>query len=392
MLFHGGAIFDGEAMLPKGSALMVDGVHIAEIAPLDTFAGYGGARTEISGQTLMPGLIDCHAHLTLSGDMDVFFGALNRYTRPALTLQALQNAQDCLKGGVTAMRDCGGIEFIELAVRDACNSGRFLGPTIRAAGHFICMTGGTNFMVARIADGPEGVVTAVREQVHAGCDCIKLMATGAVLTPGTGLDDTQYTLDEMTAGTREARRFNKPVAAHAIGTGGILNAARAGVDSIEHGVFLTDEAIRLMLDNNVCLVPTLAAIANILDNADKGFDPKVLDKARQAAEAHRASVRAYHEAGGRVAMGADTGTPFNRHGQNAQEMAYLVGAGLPPLAAMQAATSVGADLLRLETRGRLKPGHVADMLLVKGDPTADIAVAADRSNHLAVYKDGRVVI
>ncbi|MDP1649830.1 MAG: amidohydrolase family protein [Rubrivivax sp.] len=142
---------------------------------------------------------------------------------------------------IAALRDCGGVGHVEIAVRDACNSGRLLGPTLRVAGRCICVTGGTNAAVARVADGPTDIVKAVREQAHAGCDCIKLMATGGVLSPGTDVDDAQYTQAELEAGVAEARRFGKPVATHAIGAAGILNAARAGVDSIEHGVFLTAE-------------------------------------------------------------------------------------------------------------------------------------------------------
>ncbi|MGZ3247438.1 MAG: amidohydrolase family protein [Croceibacterium sp.] len=388
MLFHGGSIFDGEELLPTEWAMLVEGDRIAALGPLAGFDGYAGPRTDITGQTLLPGLIDCHAHLTLSGDMDGFGGSLTRFSRPGLTLRALENAQSCLRGGVTALRDCGGVDHVELAVRDACNSERFVGPTIRAAGRCICMTGGTNFVVARVADGPAAIVTAVREQVQAGCDCIKLMATGGVLSPGTDVDDAQYTQAELEAGVAEARRFGKPVATHAIGAVGILNAARAGVDSIEHGVFLTDESIREMLARKVFLVPTLAAITHIVANLDKGFGAEVVAKANKVALASRRSVKSYCEAGGRIAMGADTGTPFNPHGSNARELQYLVEAGMTRVDALRSATANAADLLRLPTRGRLKVAFMADLLLVEGDPTRDITRAAERSNHRAVFKGG----
>ncbi len=388
MLFHNGAIFDGDALLPAEWALLVEGDRIAGLGSLAGFDGYAGPRTDISGQTLLPGLIDCHAHLTLSGDLDGFGGALTRFSRSGLTLRALENAQACLRGGITALRDCGGVDHVEIAVRDACNSGRLLGPTLRVAGRCICMTGGTNCAVARVADGPTEIVKAVREQVHAGCDCIKLMATGGVLSPGTDVDDAQYTQAELEAGVAEARRFNKPVATHAIGAAGILNAARAGVDSIEHGVFLTDESMREMLARQVFLVPTLAAITHICANLEQGFSAEVVAKANKVALASRRSVQRYHEAGGRIAMGADTGTPFNPHGSNARELQYLVEAGMAAVDALKSATANAADLLRLPTRGRLKDGFVADLLLVDGDPTRDISRAAERSNHRGVFKGG----
>jgi imidazolonepropionase-like amidohydrolase len=391
MLFHNGSIFDGQRLLPSGWALIVEGDHIAGLGPLGSFEGYAGPRTDISGQTLLPGLIDCHAHLTLSGDLDGFTGSLTRFSRPALTLRALENARACLRGGITALRDCGGVDHVELAVRDACNTGRILGPTIRVAGRCICMTGGTNFSVARVADGPDEIVAAVREQVDAGCDCIKLMATGGVLSAGTDVDDAQYTQSELEAGVAEARRFGKPVASHAIGATGILNAARAGVDSIEHGVFLTDESIREMLARGVTLVPTLAAITHIVANLDKGFSAEVAAKANKVALSARRSVKSYYEAGGRIAMGADTGTPFNPHGSNARELQYMVEAGMSAIDALKAATANAADLLRLPTRGRLKQGFMADLLLVEGDPTQDISRAGDRSHHRAVFKGGLAV-
>lgn len=391
MLFHGGLIFDGENLLPVGWAVLVEGDRIAGLGPLSGFEGYAGPRMDISGQTLLPGLIDCHAHLTLSGELDGFGGALTRFSRAGLTLRALENAQACLRGGVTAMRDCGGVDHIEIAVRDACNSGRLLGPTIRVAGRCICMTGGTNFAVARVADGPTEIVAAVREQVDAGGDCIKLMATGGVLTPGTDVDDAQYTQAELEAGVHEAHRLGKPVASHAIGAAGILNAARAGVDSVEHGVFLTDESIREMLARRVFLVPTLAAITHICANLDKGFSAEVVAKANKVALSSRRSVKIYYEAGGRIAMGADTGTPFNPHGSNARELQYLVEAGMAAVDALRSATANAADLLRLPTRGRLKDGFMADLLLVDGDPTRDITRAAERSHHRAVFKGGACV-
>jgi imidazolonepropionase-like amidohydrolase len=387
MLFDGGAIFDGEAVWREGWAVLVEGAAIVEVAPRSAFEGYSGPRRDITGQTLLPGLIDSHAHLTLSGTIDGFSTALG-LTRARLTLSALENAQACLRGGITALRDCGGVDHVELAVRDACNSGRHLGPTIRAAGKFICMTGGANYSVARIADGPTEIVAAVREQIHVGCDCIKLMATGGVLTPGNAIEQAHYTHEELLVGVTEARRFAKPVASHAIGADGILNAARAGVDSIEHGVFLTEESIREMLRHDIFLVPTLAATTNILANLEGGFSGEVRQKVQRAAESHRRSVKAYYDAGGRIAMGADTGTPFNPHGQNAQELRYMVDAGMSPLAALTAATVHGAALLQLTTRGRIKKGFVADLLLVDGDPTRDIERAADRAHHRGVFKSG----
>jgi imidazolonepropionase-like amidohydrolase len=388
MLYENGTVFDGHRVLPAGHAVLVEAGKVHAVEPQGSFAAYAGPRFNLGGDTLLPGLIDCHAHLTMSGDGKTVAGQGNDHA--ALTLQALANAQASLRGGITALRDCGGIDHVEFAVRDACNAGRFLGPYIRVSGKVICMTGGTKWKIGRVADGPQEVVKAVREQLLAGCDCIKLMATGAVLHAGTDIEDAQYTQEELAAGVAEATRFHKPTAAHAIGTQGILNAARAGVTSVEHGMFMTDETVRVMLERQIYLVPTLAAVEQVLLNP-QAVPPASYAKAQRVAARHRESVAMYYRAGGRIVMGADTGTLCNPHGNNAQELRYMVACGMSASDALAGATSLAADLLRLPDRGVLAPGKVADMLIVKGDPFADIEQVADRRKHRLVIKDGRVV-
>ncbi|MFO0233456.1 MAG: amidohydrolase family protein [Burkholderiales bacterium] len=389
MLLSRAAVFDGERRLPPDTCLLLEGDRIARIAPAAAFDGYAGPRLDLSGPTVLPGLIDCHAHLVLAAEADVW-GPLMKASAAQLALRALDSAQRCLRGGVTSLRDCGGVDHIELAVRDATGQGTFLGPTVRAAGRFICMCGGTNHPVARIADGEHEVRVAVREQVHAGSDFVKLMATGAVLTPGTGLDDVQYTSEELRAGIAEAARLGRDAAVHAIGATGVINAVRAGARSVEHGVFLTDEAIDAMLGLGTWVVPTLGAVSRLLSHRDR-LPGAVVEKAQRVAASHRDSIRRFHRAGGRIAMGGDTGTPFNPHGENAWELLEMVRAGLSPEAALVAATSSAADLMRLPTRGRLRAGHHADVLVVRGDPLEDILCAADPARHAIVVKGGRFV-
>ena len=302
---------------------------------------------------------------------------------------ALQNAQTILRGGVTSVRDCGGKDYLEFAVRDALNARKFMGPTIHAVGKMICMTGGHGNRIGRIADGVQEVVKAVREQIHAGCDCIKIMATGGVGTPGVNPEDAHYTAEEMASGIHEAHRFHKHTASHAQGRDGILNAVRGGIDSIEHGIFMDDRCVSEMKENGTWLVPTLAAPRHILENGDAVPD-YVIQKTTRVSKHHLASIKMYAEAGGKMAMGTDTGTPFNVHGTNAMELAYMVEAGVAPLVALQAATGNAADLVRDPERGRIKEGLYADILIVNGDPTSDINMVADKSNHRAVLKYGEL--
>ncbi|MCE2425016.1 MAG: amidohydrolase family protein [Pseudomonadales bacterium] len=388
-LYRNGRIFDGERMV-DGHAVLVDGDRIARIAPEAEFVGFDGESVDCSGCTVMPGLIDCHVHLLFHGEPDP--GAdLDKLDAAHAVVRALEHARETLRGGTTSVRDCGGREYQEFAVRDACNEGRFPGPTVRAAGKMICMTGGHGNRIGRVADGIDEVVKAVREQIHAGSDFVKIMATGGVMTPGVDPEDAHFTADEIAAGITEAKRFRRRTASHAQGSEGILNATRGGVTSIEHGIFMTDECCREMLERGTFLVPTLAALRHILGNAHAGIPDYVMEKAARCAEDHERSVAMFHEAGGRIAMGTDAGTPFNLHGNNADELRFMVEVGLPNLDALRAGTRNGADLMDLEDRGRVAEGAVADLLVVDGDPSKDIAAAADRSNHRRVLKDGVIV-
>lgn len=385
-LYIGGSVFDGERALGQHGVLVKDG-RIAELAPGGSFDGFAGRRVDTTGATLLPGLIDCHVHLCSGAEADPG-GAQDKLPPGQIVMRALERAQASLAGGVIALRDCGGKDYLEFAVRDAVNQGKVAGPTIRAVGRMICMTGGHGNRVARVADGVDEVVKAVREQIHAGADWLKIMATGGVMTPGVNPEDAHYTAEEMAAGVREAKRFHRKTASHAQGAEGILNAVRAGVSSIEHGIFMNQGCVQEMLARDVYLVPTLAAVMNILRNKDSGIASYVVEKSERAYERHRQAVTMFYKAGGRIAMGTDAGTPFNRHGENARELQYMVEVGLTPVDSIKAATANAADLMDLADRGRVAKGHRADLLVVDGDPTRDILKVADKANHRAVIKDG----
>jgi imidazolonepropionase-like amidohydrolase len=255
----------------------------------------------------------------------------------------------------------------------------------------ICMTGGHGNRFGRIADGVEDVVRAVREQVHAGSDLVKIMATGGVMTRGVDPEDAHYSAEEMAAGIAEGHRFHKPCASHAQGTEGILNAVRGGIDSIEHGIFMSEKCVEEMLERGTYLVPTLAALKNILAASDQGIPEYVLEKAARVSEAHQRSVKMFYSAGGRIAMGTDAGTPFNHHGENAQELRYMVDVGVSPMDAIRFSTANAADLMRLENTGRIRDGAVADLLVVDGNPLEDIDAVANSRRHRLIIKRGAQV-
>ncbi len=383
-------IVDGIGGTLTQHGVLVEGARIARVAPITEFEGYQGEEVTLDeASTLLPGLIDCHVHLCFDAESNP--GEATEKMRPgAIAVRALANAQRSLSGGITAIRDCGGKDYLEFAARDACNRGQFQGPTIRASGRMICMTGGHGNRFGRVADGIEDVVKAVREQVHAGSDLVKIMATGGVMTPGVDPEDAHYSAEELAAGIAEGHRFHKPCASHAQGTEGILNAVRGGIDSIEHGIFLSDKCIEEMLERRTYLVPTLSALKNILAAGDQGIPEYVLEKATRVSETHQRSIKTFYEAGGRIAMGTDAGTPFNHHGENAQELRYMVDVGISPMDAITFSTANAADLMRLEKTGRIQEGAVADLLVVQGNPLEDIDVVADSAGHRLVVKRGAI--
>ena len=390
VLFEGGLVFNGAGQLLTDHGVMVDGERIVAVAPLAEFAGHAGGRIDTAGGTVLPGLIDCHIHLVYSGEANPST-VIASLSNGQITMTALRNAQSTLAGGVTAVRDCGGKDYLEFAVRDACNDGTQLGPTIRAVGRMICMTGGHGNRLGRVADGVDDVIKAVREQIHAGADLIKIMATGGVMTPGVNPEDAHYTAAEIAAGIAEGRRFNRKSASHAQGSEGILNAVRGGVASIEHGIFMTDTCIEEMLAAGTYLVPTLAAVLNIVGFKDQGVPAYAVEKAERVLEIHRDSIRRFYRAGGLIAMGTDAGTPFNRHGENARELAYMVDVGISPNDAMMISTRNGADLMDLDDAGVIAAGKRADLLVVDGNPVERIDRVADKANHRMVMKSGRIV-
>ena len=367
--------------------MLEDGL-IQAVEPLSVYEGYEGQVINSAGGTVLPGLVDCHVHLCFKAGADPK-SELGKLSDADIALIALKNAESTLAGGTTAVRDCGGKDYIEFAARDAIKRGEFPGPTIHAAGRMICMTGGHGNNWGRVADGPDEVIKAVREQVHKGSDLIKIMATGGVMTPGVNPEDAHYSAEEMRAGIQEARRFHKRTASHAQGTEGILNAVHGGIHSIEHGIFMTDHCIEAMLESGTYLVPTFSALQNILLGADKGIPAFIVEKTKRVSTFHQKSIKAFYEAGGKIAMGTDAGTPFNKHGENAMELKFMADCCMSPKDAILAATAGGSELMGLDNAGTIGPGKQADLLIVEGNPLDDIMKVADRQNHKLVIKAGK---
>ena len=372
----------------RGDVLCVDG----RIAALGEVAAPEGAETvECAGEYLIPGLIDCHVHVSSSGDP----AELTPGPRLPLARRAWRTAEHAratLAGGVTTVRDLGAADRLNVALAAAIEAGELEGPRVVAAGMGVTMSGGHGHgFIAREADGPDEVRKAVREEIREGAQAIKLFASGGVLTPGVNPRSPSFTREELTAGVEEATKAFRTVAAHAQSTVGIKNAVAAGVTSIEHGVWLDEEAIAMMIEAGTYLVPTLTAPYHIALGAEAGIPAYAVEKGQAVLEDHIASYERALEAGVRVAMGTDQGTPLNRPGENAQEAVRMAEHGLSPAAALLAATGWGADLLGLENEtGRLRVGLAADIVRLTEDPLTDIHCLTRPAAIAGVVRGGKV--
>ena len=377
LVLSGARIIDGTGAEPvRGRSVVVEGGVITAV--VDDARAPRGNGLDLAGYTLLPGLINCHVHLCFGAEADPV-RPLREEPLALTAIKALLRARETARAGVTTVRDLGGREYVEIAARRAIQEGLIDGPRILAAGRPVCMTGGHGHWLGREADGPDDARKAVREQLKAGADVIKIIATGGVMTPGVEPGSPQMTLEEMRAAIEEARKAGRRTAAHAMAATGISEAIDAGITSIEHGVFLTEEIVAHMRRDGTFLVPTLnAPTAIAAGGLAAGIPQFMVRKSEQVVPAHVASFQLAHRAGGRIAAGADSGPPLNFHGSLLPELARMVKYGMTPLEAIRSATVTAADCLGLgEVTGRVAPGYAADLIAVAGDPAERIDALVD---------------
>jgi imidazolonepropionase-like amidohydrolase len=394
LLFTGGRVLDGTGAAPTDADLTVEHGRIVDIGPgLD-----GDESVDLAGRTILPGLFDCHTHVVVSS-IDTM--RLLQTPFSYRFFQAARNLEATLRIGITTVRDAGGAD---LGIKQAVEDGLVPGPRLQISLSMLSQTGGhgdgwmpyggtVEALLAHhpgvpdtIVDGVDEMRRKVRELVRMGADVIKVATSGGVLSPRDKPTHAHFRPEELEVLVEEATAAGIFVMAHAQAAPGIKNAIRAGIRSIEHGIYLDDEAIEMMLARGTWLVPTLVAPRGVIDAADAGASiPEAsIAKARDVVGTHRASFAKAVAAGVRIAMGTDSGvTP---HGQNLRELGLMVEGGMTPMQAIEATTRSAAELLGVaDELGTLEPGKRADLVLVDGDPL-DVGTLADRVR--AVYQDG----
>ena len=359
---------------------------------------------DLSNHTVLPGLIDCHAHLIGEVESGHGYAALVQRSGAQEALSGVRNARDTVMAGFTSVRDVGTFRaFVDVALRDAIEAGDVPGPRMLCAGAYVTSSGGggdvtglasdVDAVVPRdlrfgVANSPDEVRKVVREILHGGADFIKVIATGAVLTEGTVPSAPEFSEAEIRAAVEEAGLYETHVAAHAHGAEGIKRAVRAGVRSIEHGSLMDDESIALMAEHRTFLVADVwMGDWSIEQGEREGWSPNVMRKLRETTDVQREGFAKAVEAGVRIAFGTDSGT--YPHGMNANQFAAMVKYGMTPMEAIRSATVVAAELLGWRDRvGVLEPGLFADLVAVEGDVMNDVDLLTDVA---FVMKGGRVV-
>ncbi|KIX13756.1 metal-dependent hydrolase family protein [Dethiosulfatarculus sandiegensis] len=393
VVFENGPIFvGGGTTLHNTSVLVEDGI-IKSVQKTGSAPLPDCRRVDLKGRTLLPGLIDSHVHLVMSGEPDPM-AEVYQGKAPMLILQAAVRAQNTLMAGFTTVRDMGCKDYVALYLRDAVNQGLVPGPRILASGRVITMTGGHGWQIGgREADGPDEVRKATREQLKQGVDLVKVMATGGVLTLGVEPGCPQLSYEELKACIEEAHKAGRRVGTHAQGMQGIKNAVLAGVDTVEHGIYLSEEIINEMISRKTALIPTLSAPVNIMNKGTgAGMPLEVVTKTEKSYESHLASAAMAYKSGVKMAMGTDAGTPFNLHGENAKEIKLLTTIGMTPSEALTAATLSAAQVLGIDNKtGSIEKDKEADLLVVEGDPVTYPEILIQKENLLLIMKQGQVV-
>lgn len=401
-LIHNGTLIDGNGGEPvENAAVLIKDRTILDIGQEDSVKVPDGEikRLDAQGGFILPGFIDCHVHMMFNGF---------RFENPLYTplslyfYEAVRNLEKTLETGVTTARDAGMADY---GVKMAVEEGLIIGPRLQISVMPLSITGGhfdlqlksgktvkTSYpgLPESVCDGPEEVRKRVREVLRAGAEVVKVMVTGGVISANDSPEHPQFTREELRIIVEEASYRNLPVMAHAHGSSGVKNALNAGIKSIEHGTYLDEECIQLLLENDAWLVATQLAHWSNLELLEDGELPDFSqeDARKVAMNSHKSMKKAY-QAGVKIVMGTDSG--IAPHGQNLRELGYLCDIGMTPMEAIQAGTKNAAELVGMDKKiGTLEKGKLADVIISQNDPIKDIKSLGSHENIVLVMKEGKV--
>lgn len=407
LLIRNGTLIDGNGGKPiKNAAILLEDNRIRSVGTLDslTLPRVNIPDLDAKGGFILPGLIDTHVHIMME---------IENFQKMMVTpfsmafYKSVNYLRRTIDAGITTVRDAGGAD---LGIKQAVEQGVVVGPRLQISITVLGITGGhtdgwmpsgLDFNLfppypgnpSGICDGVDEVRKKVREVLRAGADVIKICSTGGVLSPTDHPEFTQFSPEELAVIVQEARyRRGVKVMSHAQGSEGIKNAVRAGIHSIEHGIFLDDEAIELMLKHGTFLVPTLLAPLAVVEIAEAtGNMPEYgVRKAKETIEIHRDSIAKAYKAGVRIAMGTDAGVM--PHGTNLRELGLMASVGMSPMEVIVATTKTAAECLGWEDRvGTIESGKLADLIITKNDPLTDLTTLEKPENITLVMKDGQIV-
>lgn len=395
-----GALFDANRKeFEKHALIFINDKQVEKVSLNWEESTEGYTVVDLSEKYVLPGLIDCHVHTNLNGELNSM-NYLGLEMSGEVTIKSLVHAQSDLIAGFTTIRDEGAVHFTDVAVKNSINRGLVGGPRMLVSGLAIGSTGGHadsafnpyvtgDHAFGAIIDSPVEGRRAARYNFKYGADQVKLMATGGVMSAGDDPGAPELSFEEMKAVIDEANMKGKISSAHTHGALGIKNAIRAGVTSIEHGTMMDEEGLALLLEQGTYLVPTLSAGYLISKHGKQaGLPAFVVEKTEQVIESHFRSFSNAYQAGAKIAFGTDVGTPFDKHGKQAGEFALMVRAGMAPADAIAAATKVAAELLRWDQKiGTIEAGKFADMIAVDQNPLDDIT---ELERVRFVMKDGTI--
>lgn len=370
LLLRGARVVDARGARPGSLDVLLRDGRIAAIGR--GLVAPDATVVELTGRWVCPGLMNAHSHLCLDGGPDPE-AALREEDRTATVVRSAARLAAALRAGITTIRDVGGSDGIDIELARLVESGEVSGPRVIASGRVVTMTGGHGWWMGIQADGADAVRRATRENLRAGAASIKLMATGGMMTGGRQAGQPQLTMEEMAAAVDEAHKRGVPVAAHAESRVGVLNALGAGVDSIEHGHGGDQQAIDLMLEHGVALVPTVLSDRRIIENGvAAGIPAPVVEQCNALHESLIVFLERAVQAGVRIAAGNDGGAPLVPIGDMVDELELYVDHGMTAQAALASATTATAALFGLSDIGLVEEGHAADLIVIDDDPLVSL--------------------